>query len=99
MTDPYEKLREARINRTAAENALNAARAKVEEVETAFRVALPVGANVPCSVAVLPGGRVAVHVWVESASNPNQLHIVTPRHFDENAKPREKFPNEQLGAG
>ena len=99
MSDMYEDLREAERNRTAAENAVNRARKKIEDAELKFREALPVGKNVPCTVAVLPSGDVVVHVWVESASNPNQLHIVKAGYYTEDAKPRNKFPDEQLGAG
>lgn len=63
----------------------------------AFCEALPVSEEHPCCVAVLPSGMIAVHVWVENSRNPNQLHIVRPGYFDEDARPRRKFDSEQLG--
>jgi len=95
--DCYERVRQAEINRDAAQRAFVQARAEVDRIEIRFREALPVSETVPCSVAVLPNGRVVVHVWVEKSSEPNQLHVVSPGYYTQDAKPRKQFPGERLG--
>ena len=97
MTDIYEELRESERKRSAAESAFHQAKRAVERAELKFREALPVSRNHPCAVAITSGGKVVVHVFVESASNPNQLYIGEPEYLTDDAKPRKKFANEQLG--
>ena len=99
MTDVYEAMKEATRRQADAENAVSRARQAVESTENKFREALPVGRNQPCCVAITPSGKVVVHVWVDAARNPNQLHVVEPGYFTEDALPRKKFAHEQLGAG
>ena len=97
MSDLYEELRKIERLKAEAERQIHSLKVKIGEAETAFREALPVGENQPCSVGVLPSGQVVVHVWVEKSSEPNQLHIVFPGFIDAQGRPRRKYAKEQLG--
>lgn len=73
---PLDELRQAESDLTDAKNKVNRLKAEKDSMEMGLRRKMTIGANVPCKVAKLKNGQYVVHVWVESPSNPNQLHIV-----------------------
>ena len=98
MSDEHSWLRQTKIKLEDAQRTHDEAKQKYKELEQRFRDALPVSSTTPCSVAVLPSGRVVVHLWVDGRTE-TQLRVVQPGYFDEDARPRKKFPDEQLGKG
>lgn len=95
----YDALARAKHDKEQAEKRIAQAEREIEQQEMALRKAMPVSEHVPCTVGVLPDGQVAVHVWVESSSYPNQLHIVPAGYFTHDGRARKQFLNEQLGDG
>lgn len=95
----HDALLRAKHDKKQAEKRIAKAEKEIERQKIALRKALPVSDHVPCTVGVLPDGMVAVHVWVESSSQPNQLHIVPAGYFTHEGRARTKFLNEQLGDG
>lgn len=84
------ELEEAKRELEIAQKKVNNLQREIDQREIKLRLNLPVGKNIPCNTGVLPDGRIAVHVWVESSSEPNQLHIVEPRSIDEKGEPRDR---------
>ncbi len=95
----YDALARAKYDKEQAEKRIAQAEKEIQQQEMALRKAMPVSKPVPCNAGVLPDGKVAVHVWVESSSEPNQLHIVPAGYFTHDGRARKQFANEQLGDG
>lgn len=101
MSETFESLQaqldEAERKRDRINQDIAAVCKRMRSSQAVLMHALPVNKDYPCAVAVLPSGKLAVHVWVEHSSEPNQLHIVTPGLFNDDGSARSAFPGEQLG--
>jgi len=99
MNSPEQELKKLEGKIRRIKNDIHAVESQKAFRDSQLKKTLYVGRDNPCSVAVLPSGKIAVHVWVESSSTPNQLHIVDAQFLEENGKPRDIFQGEQLGDG
>lgn len=99
MKQIKDRLEQALARKRSAEMEIANAEQELRDAECTMKIAMHLGDECPCRVAVLPDGTLAVHVWVEGSANPNQLHIVEPEFLDHDGKVRKKYIDERLGFG
>ena len=72
----WQKYRRAGAQAKVAQQTYDKAVQDLEDYKDHLRRSLPLTEECPCKVANLGDGWFAVHVWVASHSQSNQLHIV-----------------------
>lgn len=73
----YEQLERAKEARDMADMDVRKAQMAVANFEDALKAALPIDAQRPCAIAVLPSGQFAVHILTPRSSTHHELHILT----------------------
>ena len=72
----WQEYRRASSQAKVAQQTYDKAAQALEDYKNSLRHSLPLTEDCPCKVANLGDGWYAVHVWVASASESNQLHLV-----------------------
>lgn len=91
------KLVKAQREKEQAERRIAEAEREIRKQEVELMRGLPVSEGRPCNVGILPDGTIAVHVWVESSSSPNQLHLVEPLFVSEYGRERKSSVGNDWG--